>query len=169
MTHFFPWIAVGLVSVCAAWAWSGRASVLLALLLLLPLGDRCWQPPALPRAWRNVCAWIVLAAGIAAIAIFVPAQRTYVIETLIFAALPEEWFFRGWLLSRLGANTRANVIVSVLFAVLHGLARNWTNAALVGVPSLFFGWLYLRTRDLPLVVLVHAFGNVVVAVALAAW
>lgn len=172
MTRFFPWIAVGLVGLVGAGAaghWPGRETVLLALLLLLPLGDRRWQPPALPRGWRHYAAWTALATGMAAIAVFMPSQRAYLIETLIFAALPEEWFFRGWLLDRLGRNTRANVVVSVLFAVLHGLARNWTNAALVFVPSLFFGWLYLRTRDLPLVVLVHALGNTVVAVAIAAW
>ncbi len=169
MTRFFPWFAVGLIGLCAAWDWPGRASVLLALLLLLPLGDRRWQPPALPRVWRHYAVWTALATGLAAIAIFMPSQRAYVLETLIFAALPEEWFFRGWLLDRFGRNGRANLLVSVLFALLHGLARNWTNAALVFVPSLFFGWLYLRTRDLPLVILVHALGNALVAVVTPLW
>jgi len=160
-----PWIAITLLTAAAAVRWGGQSFLLLGLLLFLPLLDRGWALPSLPRMRGRHAIWAVLAAVLAATAWFFPSQRGYALETLVFAAIPEEWFFRGYLLDRLGRNWRANLVVSVIFALLHGLSRNWTNAALVFAPSLFFGWLYLRTRDLPLVVLVHALGNLLVAVA----
>ncbi len=165
MTRVTPWIAVALLAAVAATPWRGQANLLLALLLLLPLADRRWKPPPLPRRMGQFVVWGALAAAITVVALLVPDQRAYAVETLVFAALPEEWFFRGYLLERLGRNWRANLIASAIFALLHGLSRNWTNAALVFAPSLFFGWLYLRRRDLPLVVLAHALGNLLVAVA----
>lgn len=165
MACVMPWIAIALLAAAAATPWSGQANLLLVLLLLLPLADRRWKPPPLPRRMGQFVVWGALAATIAVMALLFPHQRVYAIETLVFAALPEEWFFRGYLLERLGSNWRANLIASVVFAVLHGLSRSWANAALVFAPSLFFGWLYLRGRDLPLVVLVHALGNLLVAVA----
>lgn len=165
MARLIPWIAIALLAAAAATPWRGQANLLLALLLLLPLADRRWNPPSLPREIGQFAVWAALAAAIAVLALVFPHQRAYAVETLVFAALPEEWFFRGYLLERLGRNWRANLFVSVIFALLHGLSRNWTNAALVFVPSLFFGWFYLRRRDLPLVVLIHALGNLSVAVA----
>jgi len=44
---------------------------------------------------------------------------------------------------------------------------DWTVAVLVFVPSLFYGWLYQRTRDLPLLVLVHALSNLTYTLFLA--
>ncbi len=83
------------------------------------------------------------------------------LSTLVTAALPEEWFFRAYFMTRVGSGFPANLIASVLFCILHGLARGWPIAALVFVPSLFYGWLYQRTRDVPLLVLVHALSNIV--------
>jgi len=160
----WPWIAVALLAAAAAVHWSGQSLLLLGLLLCLPLLDRSWAIPSIPSTPGRLAIWALLAAALGATAMLVPAQRDYAFETLVFAAIPEEWFFRGYLLDRLGRSARANLSVSVIFAVLHGLSRNWTNAALVFVPSLLFGALYLRTRDLPLVVLVHALGNLVVAI-----
>lgn len=165
MARIMPWIAIALLAAAAATPWGGQANLLLALLLLLPLADRRWKPPPFPRGARQCIVWAMLTAVIAVLALRFPDQRAYAVETLVFAALPEEWFFRGYLQDRLGRNWRANLVASVIFALLHGLSRNWTNAALVFAPSLFFGWLYLRTRDLPLVVLVHALGNLLVAIA----
>lgn len=85
----------------------------------------------------------------------------------MMAALPEEWFFRAYFMSRVGNGLRANMIASMLFSGLHGLTRGWGAALLVFMPSLFYGWLYQRTRDLPLLVLVHALSNLVYTLFLA--
>ncbi len=83
------------------------------------------------------------------------------VSTFLTAALPEEWFFRAYFMSSLGTGVSANVIASVLFSLLHGLTRGWVIAPLVFLPSLFYGWLYQRTRDLPLLVLTHMLSNIV--------
>ncbi len=85
------------------------------------------------------------------------------------AALPEEWFFRGYFIARLGKGIQANAITSVLFSLIHGLTQGWTVAVLVFVPSLFYGWLYQRTRDLPLIVLAHALSNLIYVLLLAGY
>lgn len=64
-------------------------------------------------------------------------------------------------MGRLGAGWRANAMASLLFSLLHGLTRDWATALLVFVPSLFYGWLYQRSRDLPLLVLAHTMSNLV--------
>jgi membrane protease YdiL (CAAX protease family) len=88
-----------------------------------------------------------------------PQHAGFALATLLLAALPEEWFFRAYFMVRLGTGWRANLIASVLFCLLHGLTRDWTTALLVFVPSLFYGWLYQRTRDLPLLILIHGLSN----------
>jgi hypothetical protein len=62
-----------------------------------------------------------------------------------------------------------NVAASLLFSLMHALTRGWTAAALVFLPSLFYGWLYQRTRDLPLLVLLHALSNLVYVLFLAGY
>jgi membrane protease YdiL (CAAX protease family) len=96
--------------------------------------------------------------------VIVAWQPRYLVaaQTALFvAALPEEWFFRAYFMDRLGKGWRDNVLASLLFSVLHGLTQGWLIALLVFAPSLFYGWLYQRTRDLPLVILVHALSNLV--------
>ena len=70
-------------------------------------------------------------------------------------------------MTRRGQGRSSNLIASLLFSLLHGLTRDWAIALLVFVPSLAYGWLYQRTRDLPLLVMVHALSNLIYAVFLA--
>ena len=136
-------------------------------MLFLPLLDRQWRIPALPRFRSHILAWGgLLIAGIAFL-VWRPAETPFALSTLVTAALPEEWFFRAYFMSRLGDGVRYNVVASLLFSLLHGLTRGWITASLVFVPSLFYGWLYQRTRDLPLLTLVHALSNLVYAMLLA--
>ena len=133
-------------------------------MLFLPLFDRGWRIPALSRSLAHRLAWVgLLAAGIAILA-WRPSETPFALATLVTAALPEEWFFRAYFMSRLGGGMRSNVLASLLFSLLHGLTRSWVTAGLVFIPSLFYGWLYQRTRDLPLLMLVHALSNLVYAV-----
>ncbi len=130
-------------------------------MLFLPLLDRYWQIPVMPRRVSSYSAWAATAALIVGLVIWRPQYSGYTASTLLLAALPEEWFFRAYFMERLGRGWRANLITSLLFAVLHGLARGWLTGLLVALPSLFYGWLYQRTRDLPLLVLLHGLSNLV--------
>jgi uncharacterized protein len=102
-----------------------------------------------------------------------PQHLATAVSALLIAALPEEWFFRAYFMARLETQQRfnpvsANLTASLLFSLIHGLSHDWMTALLVFVPSLFYGWLYQRTHNLPLVVLAHALSNLVFAMFLAA-
>ena len=138
-------------------------------MLFFPLADREWQPPALPRDFRDSAARSILFLSAAALLAWKPEYLKPGLSTLVTAALPEEWFFRAYFMTSVGFGLQANLTASLLFSVLHGLARGWPIAALVFVPSLFYGWLYQRTRDLPLLVLMHALSNIVFMMFIAAY
>lgn len=136
-------------------------------MLFLPLLDRGWRLPALPHSHSHYLAWGgLLLAGILLLA-WRPSSAPFALATLLTAAVPEEWFFRAYFMTRIGPGWRANLAASALFSLLHGLTQGWTTALLVFLPSLFYGWLYQRTRDLPLLVLVHALSNLVYVMFLA--
>ncbi|MHB8624142.1 MAG: CPBP family glutamic-type intramembrane protease [Sulfuricaulis sp.] len=139
----------------------GRDYVLVGLMLFLPLFDRHWRLPAIPRRVSHYIAWTVAMVVFVGLILWRPQYSGYAVSTLLLAALPEEWFFRAYFMEELGNGWRANLITSVLFSVLHGLARDWLTGLLVALPSLFYGWLYQRTRDLPLLVLLHGLSNLV--------
>jgi membrane protease YdiL (CAAX protease family) len=96
---------------------------------------------------------------------------------ILLIALPEEFFYRGYLLDvlqrrwpgvllRLGplSLTRANVATAILFALGHLFTvLSWHRLA-VFFPSLLFGVLRERTGSLLAPVLFHAFCNVLVEV-----
>jgi membrane protease YdiL (CAAX protease family) len=128
-------------------------------MLFLPLADRGWALAAVPRDRRHIIAWASLATVGIGLLLWQPAHLGFALATLLLAALPEEWFFRAYFMTRLGPGWRANLTASLLFAVVHGFTHHWTTAALVFVPSLFYGWLFQRTRDLPLLILVHGLSN----------
>lgn len=91
----------------------------------------------------------------------------FALATLLMAAVPEEWFFRAYFMVRVGRGWSANLTSSLLFSLLHWLTHDWLVALLVFVPSLFYGWLYQRTRDLLLLILVHALSNLIFVLFLA--
>lgn len=144
----------------------GRGYVLLGLLLFLPLLDRRWALPAIPRSKAHYAAWGGLLAATALLLIWQPLHVEFAFITLLTAALPEEWFFRAYFMMRLGMGAQANLISSALFSLMHGLTWGWVTALLVFVPSLFYGWLYQKTRDLVLLVMVHALSNLVYVIFL---
>ena len=165
--QYLHWLNGAVLAVGAVFSYPGRDYVLIGLMLFLPLFDHGWRIPPLPRSPSHRLVWAgLLISGIAILA-WRPSVAPFALSTLLMAALPEEWFFRAYFMQRLGSNVRANVLASLLFSLLHGLTRGWMTAGLVFVPSLFYGWLYQRTRDIPLVTLVHALSNLVYAVFLA--
>lgn len=136
-------------------------------MLFLPLADRRWRIPALPRSRSHYLIWAVLLSVGIALLLWRPSEMPFALSTLLTAALPEEWFFRGYFMTSVGNGSRANILASILFSLIHGLTRGWTTALLVFAPSLFYGWMYQSSRDLPLVVILHALSNLVYAMFLA--
>ena len=174
MTRLYvAWIGAAALVVGGAFSYPGRDYVLIGLMLFVPLMDRHWSPPLLPRARRNFIYWAVLVAITALLLIWQPGQARFALGTLLLAAVPEEWFFRGYFMTRVGRGWRANLVTSLLFSLIHGLIYGWVAAVQVFLPSLFYGWLYQRTKDLPLLILVHALSNVIFVMFighfLAAW
>ncbi|MHB8533827.1 MAG: CPBP family intramembrane glutamic endopeptidase [Sulfuricaulis sp.] len=157
----FPWINGVVLAGGAVFSYPGRDYVLIGLMLFLPLVDDRWVLPRTSWNTRHLIAWICLALTGAGLLLWQPQYLGFALSTLLLAALPEEWFFRAYFMARLGGGWRANLIASLLFSLLHGLNRDWTTALMVFPASLLYGWLYQRTRDLPLLVLVHALSNLV--------
>lgn len=150
----------------AVFSFPGRDYVLVGLMLFLPLWDRGWRLPKPLLHRRYILITLGLLATAATLLAWRPSFQAYAATTLLMAALPEEWFFRVYFMPLLGEGLRANVIASVLFSLMHGLTRGWAVALAVFLPSLFYGWLYQRTRDLSLLVLVHTLSNLVFAMFL---
>jgi membrane protease YdiL (CAAX protease family) len=101
---------------------------------------------------------------------------TYFIVHLGLVALPEEWFFRGYLQGRLDRlwGTRFTlfgvrfgwglVAASAAFAALHPILIPGFHRLLVFFPGLFFGWLRAKTGNIGAAVLVHALSNLLLAI-----
>ncbi len=153
----------------AVFSFPGRDYVLIGLMLFLPLFDRGWRLPNLPRARSHYLTWAGLLIAGAILLVWKPSQAPFALSTLLTAALPEEWFFRAYFMTRQGKGIQANVIASLLFSLLHGLTHGWIVAVQVFAPSLFYGWLYQRTRDLPLLILVHVLSNLFFAIFLSGY
>jgi membrane protease YdiL (CAAX protease family) len=165
--EFFPWIGGAALAGCAVFfAEPLRTYALTGAMLFFPLFDRQWRLPVFPRTPLNYALWLGLLLTAAALLIWQPQHLGFALATLLTAALPEEWFFRAYFMSRLqethwGRGWRVNIVTSLLFGSLHGLTRGWLVGLSVLGPSLVYGWLYQRTRDLPLLVLIHALSNLV--------
>lgn len=102
------------------------------------------------------------------------------ITTLVFTALPEEWFFRAYFLTRLttwfehkkqltgfllnstsiSPALLANLFSSALFALLHTPTQGWFGL-LTFFPSLIFGWAFQKTNSLLSVILIHTLANLI--------
>ncbi len=117
---------------------------------------------------------------------------SWVLTQLVFIALPEEVFYRGYLQTRIGQAvaayrldpssdreaaeprswlgvTEQNVVTSVIFGLAHLLVpvggRLVANRASVAFPSLVFGWLRDRTDSIGAAVVYHAGCNMMVLLA----
>lgn len=95
----------------------------------------------------------------------------------VTAAVPEEFFFRGWLQETALARhekpvvlfiTRKNLFSSALFGLAHGIAFLNPLSVATFFPSLLFGWLTEKSGGsiVPAVIL-HAVSNLVLFILLA--
>lgn len=115
-----------------------------------------------PRGWPNARRASGAAAVIAllwAAWIGLPAARP-VLALLALAPLAEEIVFRGGVqetLLRLGLQAdRANLLTTLAFAAVHGLARSWPLALAVAWPAWWLGRVYARRRRLAPCIAWHA-------------
>ncbi|MBN1945064.1 MAG: CPBP family intramembrane metalloprotease [Bradymonadales bacterium] len=125
---------------------------------LLRLGNRPVSPPDLPLTIERSCWWILLWLAI----------------QLLLVALPEEFFYRGYIQTRLDAIFPARwhlgpfhlspaiLITSLLFALGHFLIGLEPQRLAVFFPSLLFGWLRDRSRGLAAPIVFHAACNLMV-------
>lgn len=98
---------------------------------------------------------------------------TLVATQLAAIALPEELFFRGYVLGRLRSIWparrrvlgvpfgRAHIVAAALFALIHLVTVPAPHRLLVFFPALLFGWLAERTRSAVAAAVHHALCNVV--------
>jgi membrane protease YdiL (CAAX protease family) len=132
------------------------------LMLFFPFFDSAWQKPELSLSK------ISASVGLVCICLFMllilkPESWPLIISSLLFAALPEEWFFRGYLMVRikqiLNSPWQANILTSIIFSLFHLPTQGWFGLS-VFLPSLVFGWLYQKTNNMVLIIGVHALSNI---------
>ena len=131
------------------------------LMLFLPFIDAHWKCTDIKYTTSALLQWTV--PGLLII-ILLWMDRSYTaifLNMLLLTALPEEWFFRGYLQKQLGNSFKANFAATVLFSLLHLITRGPVVALLVALPSLAFGYVYSRQKDIVLVVLLHAVSNMI--------
>ena len=155
------WYGTSVLILSTIFDYPGRAYLLIGLMLFIPLLDRSWKPPKVAHAQLHYLSWGFLVLIGACLLLWQPSYTGFVFTTATTAALPEEWFFRGYFMEALGQGFRANLIASLIFSLLHGFTRDWPTAVMVFLPSLTYGWIYQRTHDLPLVILLHILSNLV--------
>ncbi len=132
-------------------------------LLFLPLLDPRWSlPKILTKKKNELLIFFALLSASFALLIIYPNHINYFFSMLIFTALPEEWFFRAYLLSRFGLKKwHSNILTSIAFTLLHLAAQQTLFSLLVFFPSLVFGLLYIKTKNIFLVTLLHALFNLI--------
>ncbi len=172
MSKFLLIINGAALTGCAFFVVDYRAIILTALLLFLPLLDRGWQCDCLRAFKYQQSIWLFIAAGFV---ILLGLHNDYLLTTLsiiFLTALPEEWFFRGYFMQRLqdfGSRPwLANVVSSLLFMLLHIPSQGGVGL-LVFFPSLLFGYVYQYSRNLIVVVLLHALANLFFIIYIRGW
>ncbi|NCO58236.1 MAG: CPBP family intramembrane metalloprotease [Deltaproteobacteria bacterium] len=164
------WINLPLISLVArheplaAWgvcrpemgATAGHLALFLALIMPLSLA-------ALARVGAIEVTWDLAPTRLA----------TTLARQLLWVALPEELFFRGYLWRRLAdpRRGRAAAIVAngLLFAATHALIHPSGWAVATVLPGCYFAWLRCRTHNVAAPILTHALANTLLFAACGGW
>lgn len=167
----FIYIAAGLLGLSWLVKDSDYIIILVAYMLFLPLFDTSWSVDNLrlkiTRKTVFFCSSYLFIVFV--LVSFDAGSWLFALTTLLLAALPEEWFFRGYLQNRLGNGFSAIIISSVLFSLAHAVTISWFTGVLVIFPSLIFGYIYKRSDDLVLVILLHGLSNLIYELYLFDW
>ena len=141
---------------------------LVLLMLLAPLFDKKWRLVYdFNRSTLVVYALFLLLCALV-VSVY-SVDRETIINQLMFVAIPEEVFFRSYLMRVWGMNVKANLLSSILFALLHAITRGWVIGIAVFIPSLLFGAIYKKYNDVLIVVFVHFLSNMFFLLVLAEW
>lgn len=183
-------VFTGLLLLATLIQFDWRTELVTALLLFLPLLDTSYKKVNalgyVSAARWHLFARFFLLAAFTLLVLLPPQNIQFALITLFLVALPEEWFFRAYLMTQLESaltkqqlNTQykaqeagssagllkaipvsllANLIASLFFALMH-LPLQGLWGLMVFFPSLFLGFLYQRDNDLFIVVCVHALFN----------
>ncbi len=158
---------------CAVFITAEYIYILTGLMLFLPFLDKSLDLRAL---FKYEYAWLSILLLLFTIGITINRQTEIevALSTLILTALPEEWFFRNYALVKVNAFLRsrltyvgthwsewlANISVSTVFALMH-LPTQGFFGLMTFFPSLLFGWIFIRSRDIWLVIIIHFLSNIV--------
>ena len=139
--------------------------MLTALLLGLPLLDVRWIQSLSKQYFQADRLTLILAFAYAAVVSSHPGHLWHAISIVVLVALPEEWFYRLWLLKSLnekGVSNKAlsNALTSALFAVAH-IPTQGLVGLLTFIPSLVLGCVFQKTNNLTNTVLLHAIFNLI--------
>lgn len=152
------------------------------LLLKAPIESFRPTDPAAARRWAWISVGFLLAFSLTMVAYAMGYlqhswqspdwQRlaSYSGSTLLSAAIPEEWFFRGFVLARWQPAlavprpwwrpSRANMLVSALFGVAHVCVDLNPARMIVAIPSLWYGAMAEQGAGLALCMTAHALSNI---------
>jgi len=94
-----------------------------------------------------------------------------IIFTLIISSIPEEWFFRAYFQPKTIqyfklffneniSNIIGIILTSILFSSIHAISQNNISLIyLIFIPSIFYGYIFLKTKDIILVINLHFISN----------
>lgn len=155
-------LACGLLLLAFLVANTNFIAALIAYMLFVPLIDANWSQLKVSLSYRpySVYVWLACVFVIAILITLNTQVLLFTLTTLAVAALPEEWFFRAYLQNKLGNTLRAVIISSAVFSCAHMITVSWLAGFLVFIPSVIYGFIYRKTGDLVLVVLLHVLSNV---------
>jgi hypothetical protein len=150
-------------------------------MLFYPLLDKSWHYPKIKHQLINFAFWFLVAIPVGLLILSDAVSIKLVLLSLLFTAIPEEWFFRAYFQTQLHNYLKNNredregfiskgfqnhlvsisiIITSVLFACIHAIIqKNLILLPLIFLPSLLFGYLYYKTHDIVLVMFTHLFSN----------
>lgn len=163
----YIWLIINgaVLTACAVFIYDYRVTALIAGMLFLPLLDRSWavyRHASLCAKSDRAAVILITVCCFAIIALYLDTP-SLVLSGVILTAVPEEWFFRAYYLTQLAkytSSSKANIISSVLFGVLH-IPTQGAAGLLVTLPSLVFGCIYIKYKRLGIVILLHAASNLV--------
>ena len=154
---------------------------LVLLMLISPYLDKNFTIPAVNNRYKNTNFSLITISVTISVTGYIANIVSFelIIYNLLIAALPEEWFFRVYFQTRLlkiiaphlnarKTNLSAILLTSILFSSVHAIAQKDIHLLYIMIiPSVFFGFIYLKTKDFIVIVNLHFISNMILYLLLA--